>query len=102
MNTDKKYVGYPCSSVARIVFFPRVLSLELLVLDHLLNPFEAALDFFGGVLNLVGVIEHTRRQEDDQLGTGPAPALRAEYGAKQRNTVKQGDARRVVDVGLPD
>ena len=39
--------------------------LLVVVLHQLSNPLEAGLDLFGGVVELVRVVNHARRQEDD-------------------------------------
>src|ERR1700677_3570827 len=49
---------------------PRPLKTPLLIVLHQFpNPLEVALDLFGGVGNLVGIVDRPRRQKDDQLSS---------------------------------
>ena len=58
-------------------------------------------DFVGGFHDLVGVVDHTRRQEDHQFGARLGDALRAEQGADSGQPVQKGHARGTLQVSSP-
>src|SRR4029077_11448204 len=58
--------------------------------------------FLGGFHDLVGVIDHARREEDYQLGAIFRDGLRAEQRSDNRYPVQDRDATRSLRVGLLD
>src|SRR6266567_4166542 len=81
---------------------PIVCPTLLLVAQVLLQLFHLALDLVGGILNLVGIVDDARREENHQLGTSLAALLPTECGAYNWDLMQHRNASRVVGLGLLD
>src|SRR5579872_1619241 len=68
----------------------------LFVFHHPLNVLQIALDLFSGIEDLAGIVDHARREEDDQFRAARAVALRPKRRTKNRNSVEHRNPTRTL------